>query len=128
MSRDFDVILYGATGFTGRQAVAYFRKNAPADLRWAIAGRNKGKLEALDAQVPVLVAGSANQAEIDAVVSRTRVLLTTAGPFALYGTGFVDACVRLRAHYVDITGETHWARMLIDRYHEKASAEGTRIN
>jgi short subunit dehydrogenase-like uncharacterized protein len=127
LSRDFDVILYGATGFTGRQTVAYFQKYAPADLRWATAGRNKGKLEAHNAQVPVLVAGSQDQSEIDAVVSRTRILLSTAGPFALYGTGFVDACVRFGTHYVDITGETHWARMLIDRYHEKASAEGTRI-
>jgi short subunit dehydrogenase-like uncharacterized protein len=127
MPRDFDVILYGATGFTGRQTVAYFRRHAPAGLRWAIAGRNKGKLGALNSQTEVLVAGSANQSEIDAVVSRTRVLLTTAGPFAIYGTGFVDACVRFGTHYVDITGETHWARMLIDRYHEKASAEGTRI-
>jgi short subunit dehydrogenase-like uncharacterized protein len=127
MSRDFDVILYGATGFTGRQTVAYFRKHAPAGLRWAIAGRNEGKLEALNAEVPVLVAGSQDQADIDAVVSRTRVLLSTAGPFALYGTGFVDACVRFNTHYVDITGETPWARMLIDRYHEKAAAEGTRI-
>jgi short subunit dehydrogenase-like uncharacterized protein len=127
MPRDFDIVLYGATGFTGRQTVAYFRKHAPAGLRWAIAGRNKGKLEALNAEVPVLVAGSKDQSEIDAVVSRTRVLLNTAGPFALYGTGFVDACVRLNTHYVDITGETPWARMLIDRYHEKAAAEGTRI-
>jgi short subunit dehydrogenase-like uncharacterized protein len=127
MPREFHVILYGATGFTGRQTVAYFQKYAPADLRWAIAGRNKGKLEALNAQVPVLVAGSANQSDIDILVSRTRVLLSTAGPFALYGTGLVDACVRFGTHYVDITGETHWARMLIDRYHEKASAEGTRI-
>jgi short subunit dehydrogenase-like uncharacterized protein len=125
--RDFDIILYGATGFTGRQTVAYFRKYAPPDLRWAIAGRNKGKLEALNAQTEVLVAGSQNQSEIDALVARTRVLLNTAGPFALYGTGFVDACVRFGTHYVDITGETHWARMLIDRYHEKASADGTRI-
>src|SRR5208282_287829 len=69
----------------------------------------------------------ANQSEIDTLVSRTRVLLNTAGPFALYGTGFVDACVRFGTHYVDITGETHWVRTLIDRYHEKAAAEGTRI-
>ncbi len=127
MPRDFDIVLYGATGFTGRQTVAYFRKYAPADLRWAIAGRNKGKLEALNAEVPVLVAGSSDQSEIDAVVSRTRVLLTTAGPFALYGTGLVDACVRFGTHYADITGETQWVRMLIDRYHEKAEADGTRI-
>ena len=74
MPRDFDVILYGATGFTGRQTVAYFNQHAPPNLRWAIAGRNKGKLEALDAHATVLVSGSASQDEIDAIVSRTRVL------------------------------------------------------
>jgi short subunit dehydrogenase-like uncharacterized protein len=125
MPRDFDIILYGATGFTGRQTVAYFAKHAPASLRWAIAGRNREKLEALHALV--LVADSADQRAIDKIVSQTKVLLNTAGPFALYGTKIVDACVRFGTHYVDITGETVWAHMLIDRYHRKASSEGTRI-
>jgi short subunit dehydrogenase-like uncharacterized protein len=125
MARDLDVILYGATGFTGRQTVAYFAKHAPADLRWAIAGRNREKLAVLN--FPMLVADSSDQPAVDAIVARTRVLLNTAGPFALYGIKIVDSCVRFGTHYVDITGETPWARMLIDRYHEKASAEGTRI-
>src|SRR5580698_1760265 len=98
--RDFDVILYGATGFTGRQTVAYFAAHAPSNLRWAIAGRNQKKLEALNR--PALIADSADQAAIDKIVSRTRVILNTAGPFALYGTGIVDACVRFGTHYVDI--------------------------
>jgi short subunit dehydrogenase-like uncharacterized protein len=127
MLRDFDVTLYGATGFTGRQTVAYFRKFAPPGLRWAIAGRNQAKLEALKAQVPVLVADAGDQSALDVLAARTRVILTTAGPFALYGTGLVDACVRFGTHYVDITGETNWARVLIDCYHEKAAADGTRI-
>ena len=105
--RELDVVLYGSTGFTGRQTVQYFAKYAPRDLRWAIAGRNRGKLDALLAtlslNVPVLVAGSADQNAIDAMIARTRVLLSTAGPFALYGSGIVDACVRFKTHYVDIT-------------------------
>jgi short subunit dehydrogenase-like uncharacterized protein len=125
--RDFDVVLYGATGFTGRQTAAYFAAHAPPGLRWAVAGRNESKLQGLNVRVPVLVADSADQAAIDRMVSRTRVLLTTAGPFALYGSGVVDACVRRRTQYVDITGETVWVRSLIDRYHERAAAEGTRI-
>jgi short subunit dehydrogenase-like uncharacterized protein len=127
MPRDFDIILYGATGFTGRQTVKYFQQHAPAGLRWAIAGRNQSRLEALKANVQILTADASDQQSIDAIVRSTKVLLTTAGPFAIYGTGFVDACVRLGTHYVDITGETHWVRKLIDRYHEKAQAEGTRI-
>lgn len=127
MPRDLDIILYGATGFTGRQTVKYFQQHAPPGLKWAIAGRNRPRLEALDAKVEILIAEASDQPAIDSLVARTRVLLTTAGPFALYGTGFVDACVRLQTHYADITGETHWVRKLIDRYHEKAQAEGTRI-
>jgi short subunit dehydrogenase-like uncharacterized protein len=129
--REFDVVLYGASGFTGRQTVQYFAQHAPRDLRWAIAGRNRTKLDALLAalklNVPVLVASSDEQNAIDSIISRTRVALSTAGPFALYGSGIVDACVRFRTHYVDITGETPWVRTLIDKYHETAAAEGTRI-
>jgi short subunit dehydrogenase-like uncharacterized protein len=131
--RDYDVVLYGASGFTGQQTVAYFAQHAPP-IRWAIAGRNQAKLETVKAQLgeaakkaDVLIADSKDQAAIDAMVARTRVLLTTAGPFALYGTGIVDACVRFKTHYVDITGETVWVKELIDRYHQQSAADGTRI-
>ena len=118
---------------TGKQAVKYFAQHAH-ELRWAIAGRNREKLEAMRAQigapastVPVLVAEGGDQASVDAIVSRTRVMLSTAGPFALYGSPVVDACVRFKTHYVDISGETGWVRELIDRYHQRAALEGTRI-
>lgn len=130
--RLYDVVLYGASGFVGQQTVQYFANHAsPEQVRWAIAGRNRQKLEAVRDEVgvtvDVLVADSQDQSEIDAIVSQTRVILTTAGPFALYGDALVDACVRFRTHYVDITGETPWVRTLIDRYHDKAAADGTRI-
>ncbi|HEX4605260.1 MAG TPA: saccharopine dehydrogenase NADP-binding domain-containing protein [Candidatus Angelobacter sp.] len=133
--RQFDVVLYGASGFTGRQTVQYFAANTqPSDLRWAIAGRNRQALEASRAQagdaaktVDILVADAQDQQAIDAIVSNTRILLTTAGPFSLYGSKIVDACVRYQTHYVDITGETFWVRDLIDRYHDRAAADGTRI-
>jgi short subunit dehydrogenase-like uncharacterized protein len=130
--KDLDVVLYGAAGFTGRQTVAYFAQHAPADLRWAIAGRHRARLDAARAEsgaqaVEILIADSRDQATVDAVVSRTRLVLNTAGPFALYGTPVVDACVRFGTHYVDITGETPWVHDLISRYHERAAAAGTRI-
>jgi short subunit dehydrogenase-like uncharacterized protein len=125
--REFDVVLYGATGFTGRQAVKYFSQHAPADVRWAIAGRDPSKLEALGAGVPAIVADSADRPSIDAFVRRTRIVLSTAGPFELYSDPVVDACVRFGSHYVDITGETLWVRSLIDRYHDRAAADGTRV-
>jgi short subunit dehydrogenase-like uncharacterized protein len=133
-TRDYDVVLYGAGGFTGKQTVAYFAQHAPADLRWALAGRNRARLEAARAEggpragsVDLLIADSADPVTVDAVVSRARVVLSTAGPFALYGTPVVDACVRFGTDYVDITGETPWVRELIDCYHERAAAAGTRV-
>lgn len=130
--RPYDVILYGATGFVGKQTVQYFANHvSPQQVRWAIAGRNRQKLEAvrdeLGLTVDVQVADSQNPQEIDEIVSQTRVLLTTVGPFALYGDALVDACVRFKTHYVDITGETPWVRSLIDRYHAQAAIDGTRI-
>jgi short subunit dehydrogenase-like uncharacterized protein len=127
VERDFDVVLYGASGFTGRQTVQYFSQFAPRGLHWAVAGRNREKLEGLKANVPSLVADTTNQQQLEGLASRTRVLLTTAGPFALCGNGLVDACVKFGTHYADITGETAWVRSLIDRHHEKALLDGTRI-
>jgi short subunit dehydrogenase-like uncharacterized protein len=96
-------------------------------LRWAVAGRDRSKLDRLDAGVPVIVADSVDQASIDAFVRRSRIILSTAGPFELYSDAVVDACVRFGSHYVDISGETLWAHSLIDRYHERAASNGTRI-
>jgi short subunit dehydrogenase-like uncharacterized protein len=132
-ARDYDIVLYGATGFVGSRAAEYLARHPDRDrLRWAIAGRDRGKLEAVKARLggagmDVLTADSADRPAVDAMVSRTRVLLNVAGPFALYGSAIVDACVRLRTGYVDITGETAWVRSLIDRYHEQAARDGTRI-
>lgn len=131
-NRSYDVVLYGASGFVGKQTVQYFASHTSREpVRWAIAGRNRQKLEAVRDEagvtVDVLVADSQDQQAIDAIVSQTRVILTTAGPFALYGNALVDACVRFKTHYVDITGETPWVRTLIDRYHAQAAADGTRI-
>ncbi len=132
--RDYDVILYGAGGFTGRQTVAYFAAHAPSDLRWAIAGPRRHTLEAAraaaGARLPdsdLIVAPSQDQPAVDALAARSRIVLSTAGPFAIYGTPVVDACVRFSTHYVDITGETPWMREIADRYHARAAADGTRI-
>lgn len=130
--RDYDIVLYGATGFVGRLAVEYLAHRVPSGtLRWAIAGRDRHRLELVrdlaGATPDVLIADSRNQAAVDAVSARTRVLLNTAGPFALHGGSVVDACVRAQTHYVDISGETPWVKGLIQRHHQRASADGTRI-
>ncbi len=133
--RDFDVVLYGASGFTGRQTVQWFMERAGSTgIRWAIAGRNREKLEGVRRAlgeagrgIEVIVAEAADQAGLEQLAARTRVVLTTAGPYAIYGSGLVAACVHQRTHYVDITGETVWVREMIDRYHARAAADGTRI-
>ncbi|MBD2577702.1 saccharopine dehydrogenase NADP-binding domain-containing protein [Oscillatoria sp. FACHB-1406] len=130
--RPYHIILYGASGFVGRQTVHYLaRQTSPERVTFAIAGRNRQKLEAVrdevGATVDILVADCQDRQAIDHLVSQTQVLLNTAGPFALYGNALVDACVRFKTHYVDITGETPWVRTLIERYHSQAAADGTRI-
>jgi short subunit dehydrogenase-like uncharacterized protein len=129
--REFDVIVYGASGFVGRRAARYLADHAQqASLRWAIAGRDHAKLEALAATVgnpPVFVAEGNDRAALDALAARTRVILAMAGPFALYADKLVYACVAANTHYADITGETPWVKSLIDRHHDTAAAGGTRI-
>jgi len=131
--RAYDVVLYGASGFVGRQTVAYFAQHA-AGLRWALGGRTAAKLEAVRdacgagaAAAGIVVADAGDARALAALAAQARVVLSTAGPFALYGSALVAACVKQRTHYVDITGETPWVRGLIDRHHLQAAKDGTRI-
>ncbi len=129
--RQHDVVLYGASGFVGRQTVAYFVQHAQG-LRWALAGRSADKLAAVQRQTgatmaDLVVADAQDAQALDALARNARVVLSTAGPFALYGSELVAACVRHGTHYVDITGETPWVRELIDRHHATAAQGGTRI-
>jgi short subunit dehydrogenase-like uncharacterized protein len=136
--RDFELVLWGATGYTGC-LVARNLATTPsaANLRWAIAGRNRAKLEqvrrelaVLDpkhAELPVLVGDVEDAPSLDAITRRTAVVCTTAGPFARCGSGLVASCVRNRTHYADLTGEVPWIREMIDRHHETARGSGTRI-
>ena len=127
-ARKYDLILYGASGFTGRQTIDYCRRFAPPGLRWAIAGRNADKLDAVNSvRADVVVADSQDSQALHALASKTRVVASTAGPFSIHGSKLVEACVNNRTDYCDITGETPWIRGLIDRHHEQARAEGTRI-
>ena len=136
--RPFDVVLYGATGFVGRQTARYFAEHATG-LRWAIAGRSAKGLEALRKSLDlpqsppgvlapeIIVADAADATSLNQLAAQTRVVLSTAGPYARHGSLLVAACVRHRTHYVDITGETPWVRTMIDRHHNRAAQDGTRI-
>lgn len=132
-TRPYDVVLYGATGFVGRQTVAYFAEHAKG-LRWALAGRNAAKLAAIRLEAGsaalgagIVVADSGDGGALNALAASTRVVLSTAGPFAQFGSALVAACVSIGTHYVDITGETAWVRDMIDQHHDAAARSGTRI-
>lgn len=130
----YDVILYGATGFTGRQTAQYFARTVGSSLRWAIAGRSLDKLNSIKASLGqegasagIVVADSSQPESVAQMVSQTRVLLTTAGPFALYGEPVIAACARAGVDYVDITGETPFVRKMIDLYEADAIKSGAKI-
>jgi len=144
--KDFDLVLLGATGFTGQLVAEYLvRKRIGHDggdpgrarVRWALAGRSRDKLErvrralaALDptaAHLPIVVADSLDRAAMDDVARRARLVCTTVGPYATYGDPLVAACAEAGAAYCDLTGETPWIRRTIDRWHDRAVATGARI-
>lgn len=124
MNKPLDLVLFGATGFTGRQAARYLNERG---LTFGVFGRNAPKLEALEVDAESIVGDITDRAAVFAAVQRARVVASTAGPFTLLGQHVVDACVEHRVHYCDITGETSWARGVIDPHHERACAEGTRL-
>lgn len=130
--RDLDLVIYGATGFSGKQAARYLDQTSPRGLRWAIAGRSKEKLEAVratltDPSVSIIVAEASEPATLAAMVRQTRAIVSTVGPFRKYGTPLVEACVAAGTHYADITGETTWARTIIERFDVPARAAGVKL-
>lgn len=132
--RRFDIVLWGASGFTGRLVAEYLVAHGPKDLRWALAGRNREKLEGIrqdlgvnSDSLPILIGDSGDQESLLALAAETRVVCSTVGPYMKYGSGLVAACVESKTHYCDLTGETPWIRQMIDQHHEKAKSEGTRI-
>ncbi len=134
--REFDLIVWGATGYTGRLVARYLaaQYGTSGDLKWALGGRNPAKLEAVrqgcDASapdLPLVVADSRDSASLQAMAQRTEVICSTVGPFARYGSGLVAACARHGTHYCDITGEAQWIRRMIDAHREMARASGARL-
>lgn len=130
-SRRWDIALYGASGFVGRQTVAYLARHAP-DVRLVLAGRDAARLQAVAAaaglsDAAVVVADAHDATALSALARQVHVVLSSAGPYSIFGSALVAACVDARTHYCDITGETTWVRELIDRHHEQAAATGARI-
>lgn len=136
--RTYDLVVYGATSFVGKIVARHLherhgteRRNAE-QLRWAIAGRDAGKLEALKRELgapdlPVLLADAADPAALRTLVSQTRVIASTVGPYALYGSELVAACVKRGTDYCDLTGEVPWMHRMIGAHETTAKQSGARI-
>jgi len=134
--RDLDLVLWGATGYTGR-LVAHHLVRHGKDVRWALGGRDRAKLEALRAELealrpeaadlPVLVGDSLDPRSLEPIVARANVVCTTVGPYARYGTPLVSLCADLGADCCDLSGEVSWMRRNVDRFHDRAKRSGARI-
>ncbi len=135
-ARTHDLVLFGATGYTGR-LVAERIAHAGEPLRWALAGRDRTKLERVRAELaqqvpecadlPILVGDAHDPAAMDAIAVATKVVCTTVGPYALHGSELVAACARAGTDYCDLTGEVPWIRAMIDAHHARAEETGARI-
>ncbi len=134
--REFDVIVWGATGFTGRLVAAHLleRFGAASNFRWALGGRSEAKPNEVRAElgedareVPLVLGDADDQAQLDVLAARTRVVCSAVGPYALHGSKLVAACVHHGTHYCDLTGEVHWMRRMIDTHHQRGRETGARI-
>ena len=133
-NKEFDIIVWGASGFTGRLVVAYLFQNygVDSDIKWAMAGRNKQKLKQVRLEVannslPIIIADGNNEASLKNMVIRTKVICTTVGPYAIYGSKLVSSCVKNGTDYCDLSGEVPWMRKMIDQHHETAKINKVKI-
>eukprot|EP01104_Vermistella_antarctica_P007897 TRINITY_DN1955_c0_g1_i2.p1 TRINITY_DN1955_c0_g1~~TRINITY_DN1955_c0_g1_i2.p1 ORF type:complete len:439 (-),score=99.94 TRINITY_DN1955_c0_g1_i2:78-1370(-) len=139
-SRSYDIVLFGVTGFTGGLVAEYFFEQHANNnkVKFAFAGRTRSKLEQLveklnakfggpKKDIPLVIASSDNKDQLNELANSTRVVLTTVGPYALYGEPLVEACVTNKTHYCDLTGESAWVRSMIDKYHDQACRNGVKL-
>jgi len=132
-SRDLSVVVFGASGIAGRNVAAYLAERASeAGTSWAVAGRDPAKVERTLAEVGVeapeiLTADVGDSESLAAMTRRASVILDLVGPYTLYGTPVIEACVANGAHYVDLTGEMPFVRRTIDAFHERATLAGVKV-
>ena len=131
--KQFDIIIWGASSFTGKLVTEYlFNKFGSSKIKWAIAGRDLGKLKKVRSQVadkniPIFIADSFDKESLLKIVKKTKVICSTVGHYSLYGTKLVKLCIENYTNYCDITGEAHWIRTLIDNFHEEAKSKKIKI-
>ena len=136
-AREFDIVVYGATGFSGKLLAEYLVKHYSNDVKLAFGGRNQKKLEQVRkdltrtlpqaAKVPIIIADSGNLQALTEMAKKTSCVASTVGPFAIYGTDLVEACARSGTSYCDITGEADWSATMFNRFEAIAKESGARI-
>ena len=133
-TNQLDIVVLGATGFTGKLVCEYLSKTYGSDqsIQWGMAGRNRDKLEALAAElglgdIPLLIVDVEDKASLDAMASACKVVLNTAGPYAKYGSNVVESCARLGTDHVDLNGEPLWMHEVLNQYEDLARENGARI-
>jgi short subunit dehydrogenase-like uncharacterized protein len=132
---EFDIILWGATGYTGRLVAEHLLKTygVGGELKWAVAARSAGKLAEVRAELgapdalPQIIADAADTASLDAMVRRAKVIISTVGPYQLYGSPLVAACAAAGTSYVDLTGESNWIADMLGAHEAAAKASGARL-
>jgi short subunit dehydrogenase-like uncharacterized protein len=133
--REYGIVVYGATGYTGRLVAEYLnlQYGVGGEVNWAMAGRSMAKLEAvrdemgIGKDIPLVVADADDHASIEAMVNNTKVIITTVGPYQLYGSDLVAACAKAGTDYVDLCGEPNWMHEMIPLHSAAAKASGARI-
>jgi short subunit dehydrogenase-like uncharacterized protein len=132
----FDIIIFGATSFVGQILTKYMLAQfaVEGELKWAIAGRSQSKLNELKLSLGIagetldlIVADAADEDSLHSLCSATRVVISTVGPYALYGEPLVKTCVALGTDYCDLTGEVQWIAKMLERYEDLAKISGARI-
>ena len=134
-SSKFDIVVYGATGFTGQLVAEYLAEHyrGDRDLKWAMAGRSLDKLKSVrdaigaPADIPLIVADASDPASLKAMIDQTRSVISTVGPYLLYGSELLAACVATGTDYFDLCGEPIWMRQMIDAHEATAKSTGARI-
>jgi short subunit dehydrogenase-like uncharacterized protein len=136
VNREFEVVVWGATGFTGRLVCEHLARHygTKLPLRWAVGGRDRSKLEQLVSELnlptphtSVMVGDSHDRDSLDKIARSTSVVCSTVGPYAKYGSQLVAACVDHGTHYCDLSGEVQWMRKMIDLHEPRAQQTGARI-
>src|SRR6185295_4039586 len=131
--REFDVVVFGATGITGRQVAAYLAQRTAGDgASWAAAARNSAKCEQVLSETgttaPTTITADLNDpASLATMAEQTKVVLNLAGLYTLYGRPVIGACVNAGTHYVDLTGEIPFARRIIDEFDARAAEKGAKV-